>query len=487
MRNRIKTHLLAAVLGLGLATPTMGLDFDQVASAVSARDMAQFKALVPTKGEATATNDNGFTLIQWLSGGAPPEYLAYLVSRGARFDEPVFADAPDEAEFTPLMIAAYSGNLDALKYYETLGADINHVTPSQQTTAMDQACRNGHLNIVRYLFPRLKNKSIGGHMPYLSWAIVHSEPEVAQFLIANGVDLRAEGEDQETVAFDLVLFPMPEVYKVLLDSTLDWDARNRGGYTPLFAAARTSVPMTRALLGKNVSVEIFNNMDFLTVLQTAIHAGNPFTVQLLLDAGADPRRINEGNGQSAIQYAQADGKAFLLPLLQGTRRISVPRWSVDDEIDTGMPFVYRQVEAATLTKVGGGTTNTSASLGKTVVLNLWGSWCPPCLREMPSLQSFYQKNRASGFEVLAVSVNESPQEAAQFAAANNLTFPLFTADAWDFNTKNPHLDVYQFPTTYILDKNGYRVNRTIGSRDWSDPKVQRFLTMVNSIPLWIQP
>ncbi|MBW1903150.1 MAG: TlpA family protein disulfide reductase, partial [Deltaproteobacteria bacterium] len=49
--------------------------------------------------------------------------------------------------------------------------------------------------------------------------------------------------------------------------------------------------------------------------------------------------------------------------------------------------------------------------GKVVILNIWATWCAPCVAEMPSMEKLYQELKDEGFEILAVSVDESGAEA----------------------------------------------------------------------------
>ena len=47
--------------------------------------------------------------------------------------------------------------------------------------------------------------------------------------------------------------------------------------------------------------------------------------------------------------------------------------------------------------------------GKVVFLNIWATWCPPCVQEMPSMEKLYQELNGEGFEILAVSIDASGQ------------------------------------------------------------------------------
>ncbi|MFQ5944558.1 MAG: peroxiredoxin family protein, partial [Anaerolineales bacterium] len=80
----------------------------------------------------------------------------------------------------------------------------------------------------------------------------------------------------------------------------------------------------------------------------------------------------------------------------------------------------------TLETLEGETVTLSDLRGKTVVVNLWASWCPPCRAEMPALQSAYEADRERGLEIMAVNMTyqDSEQDASQFAHDFGLTFTI---------------------------------------------------------------
>jgi len=63
--------------------------------------------------------------------------------------------------------------------------------------------------------------------------------------------------------------------------------------------------------------------------------------------------------------------------------------------------------------------------GKVVLLNIWATWCAPCVAEMPSMEKLYQKLKDEDFELLAVSVDESGAEVVTpFMKKHKLSFPV---------------------------------------------------------------
>jgi peroxiredoxin len=90
---------------------------------------------------------------------------------------------------------------------------------------------------------------------------------------------------------------------------------------------------------------------------------------------------------------------------------------------------------------------------KKVVVSFWASWCGPCRLEMPSLIQFYKTNHrdTSDFEILAVSIDEDPKAAADFATAMKLNFPILVDP--DQKIANAY-QVEGIPTTFVIDKDG---------------------------------
>ncbi|MBL7980026.1 MAG: TlpA family protein disulfide reductase [Bacteroidetes Order II. Incertae sedis bacterium] len=96
--------------------------------------------------------------------------------------------------------------------------------------------------------------------------------------------------------------------------------------------------------------------------------------------------------------------------------------------------------------------------GKVVFLNLWATWCPPCIRELPALATFAEKN--PDVAVLALSLDDPVDKGAevqQFLKKNNLKLTFRQLDSQapdqDLSFLDPSLsDV--LPTTYVIRKDG---------------------------------
>ncbi len=113
--------------------------------------------------------------------------------------------------------------------------------------------------------------------------------------------------------------------------------------------------------------------------------------------------------------------------------------------------------------------------GKLLILNFWASWCPPCVEETPSMNKFAEMMRSKGVEVLAVSVDRNEEAYKKFLKRFNVQYET----AFD-----PEADVsaaygtFQFPETYIIDKNGKVIEKIISNQNFTDPD---FIDHINKL------
>ncbi len=130
-------------------------------------------------------------------------------------------------------------------------------------------------------------------------------------------------------------------------------------------------------------------------------------------------------------------------------------------------LVWQQI----LTQPGGGDLVLSSLRGKPLLLNFWATWCPPCVKEMPMLDAFYQANRARGWQVVGLAV-DSPTPVRDFLKRVPVSFPIGLAGMEGSELSrglgNPSGSL---PFTVILNKKGRVVVQKLGSIDEADLKV----------------
>ncbi|MEQ8471472.1 MAG: TlpA disulfide reductase family protein [Marinoscillum sp.] len=100
---------------------------------------------------------------------------------------------------------------------------------------------------------------------------------------------------------------------------------------------------------------------------------------------------------------------------------------------------------------------------KIVILNLWATWCTPCIREMPDLVKM--QNELPGDFVLLLASDESLEKIQQFIERR--PFDLAFAQ---IQTSIESLGVYSLPTTFIIGKDGQLLETLVGAREWDSPE-----------------
>ena len=113
--------------------------------------------------------------------------------------------------------------------------------------------------------------------------------------------------------------------------------------------------------------------------------------------------------------------------------------------------------------VGSGRLSLRADRGHVVVLNFWGSWCPPCRAEAPSLAQLASQFTGSGVRFLGVDIRDSTATAQAFMSDFRISYPSLNdpADsiALDFRSTVPPTGI---PTTLVIARNGRIAARVIG-------------------------
>ena len=97
--------------------------------------------------------------------------------------------------------------------------------------------------------------------------------------------------------------------------------------------------------------------------------------------------------------------------------------------------------------------------GKAKVINFWGTYCPPCVREMPALQAQWEKWREQGVEIIGINIGEDPMTVENFAAKTAVKFPIL------MDPKRKSVGEYKvgaMPATYFVSASGEIVHIQIG-------------------------
>jgi thiol-disulfide isomerase/thioredoxin len=110
--------------------------------------------------------------------------------------------------------------------------------------------------------------------------------------------------------------------------------------------------------------------------------------------------------------------------------------------------------------------------GKTVLVNFWASWCPPCLQEMPALEALSRSRDPDRFAVLAVNVGESPAVIARFTRLAEAGIVML-ADRNGDAARRWGVKIY--PSSYVVDAQGRVRYEVYGPIEWDGSGVRELL------------
>ena len=103
--------------------------------------------------------------------------------------------------------------------------------------------------------------------------------------------------------------------------------------------------------------------------------------------------------------------------------------------------------------------------GKVVLLNLWATWCPPCIREMPDLNALQKDFVGRDFAVVPVaSGKQGREDAAEFLRARKLDALTTYYDPRSLFLRA--FDLETLPTTFLIDRSGRMRGGVLGMADW---------------------
>lgn len=112
--------------------------------------------------------------------------------------------------------------------------------------------------------------------------------------------------------------------------------------------------------------------------------------------------------------------------------------------------------------------------GRTVLLNVWATWCPPCVKEMPTLDALEASLGGDAFEVVALSIDSAGPEAVRdfFARTGVENLALYIDRS---SRVTASLGAFGLPTTLLIDPRGREAGRLVGPAEWDAPDMVAFL------------
>ncbi len=118
--------------------------------------------------------------------------------------------------------------------------------------------------------------------------------------------------------------------------------------------------------------------------------------------------------------------------------------------------------------------NLADAIGKVVIINFWASWCSPCRKEMPALDSYYKKHKSEGLLVLAINIDEQKNAQLVREIMSGFSFPAaFSQDAQYAGYGR----IWRLPMTFVIDRNGIlRKDGSVGNPKIDLPLLEALVT-----------
>jgi len=174
----------------------------------------------------------------------------------------------------------------------------------------------------------------------------------------------------------------------------------------------------------------------------------------------------QGNAGDPVCRASAELAKKLTPLAKG------------EVAAVGIAATPKPLPQLTFNDANGKPLTLADFKGRTVLLNLWATWCVPCRKEMPSLDALQAKLGGEDFQVVAVNVDtrnlDKPKAWLQEVGVNRLGY-----------FADPSMKIFQdlkaagkafgMPTTLLIDRNGCELGTLAGPAEWASDDAIRLI------------
>ena len=132
-----------------------------------------------------------------------------------------------------------------------------------------------------------------------------------------------------------------------------------------------------------------------------------------------------------------------------------------------------------LSSIDGTPVSLSEFKGKTIFINFWASWCPPCRAEMPTIQSLYDQFKDKRIVFLMISLDDNRIKPIDFVKKEGFTFPVFFLQ----DVVPIEYQTNTIPTTFVISPSGKIVFKEKGMANYNTQKFRKMLNkLINSSP-----
>lgn len=113
--------------------------------------------------------------------------------------------------------------------------------------------------------------------------------------------------------------------------------------------------------------------------------------------------------------------------------------------------------------------------GQTIFMNVWATWCPPCIAEMPNIQKLYDEMPSGDIRFVMLSIDEDPDKVQSFIERKEFTFPVYIlSGGLPRSFQSPVV-----PTTYVIAPDGRIVMKHEGMASYHSEEFQAYLLSIS--------
>lgn len=399
---------------------------------------------------------------------------------------------------TPYMVACGVGKLEIVKYLEKKGANIKLTPPEKigdrtppKHNPLFLAAMHGSVEVVKHLltkgFDINQRSNYGGSA--LTYACANNDYErikMVRFLVENGADVNI---NNTKALFNAAYRGYNRIIEYLLDKGANVNAVSHerarmyksSRVTPIyFAIATQSTQTVKLLISRGAKV---NKMPKARIapLHLAAYRRALYCAALLVKNGANPQEKNY-QGQTSVQVAQARKAIRTAAFLDGSRPLTtteknILKYKQGDvkgfEKATFITPYFQQasLDGRTFTDLNGKKFTMKDLRGKIVLVNVWATWCRPCLAEMPEMIELQNKLAGKPFVILTFAVDKARADVEHFQQEKKYPFIMVHDEGkkiWNGILGGA------LPSTHIFGSDGKKMAYINGALRWNKPQYVQF-------------
>lgn len=165
--------------------------------------------------------------------------------------------------------------------------------------------------------------------------------------------------------------------------------------------------------------------------------------------------------------------AVSLVLVSGAALADPAPAEIHDSFDITRPKQRLPAPGFQLPELNGERVSLESYRGQVVLIHFWATFCIPCLKELPDLETLWRQYNRQGVVVLGIAADRGSQDVVQdFSSRAGVTFPVLLDP--DGEVRNRY-EVTALPMTYLVGRDGRISGRAFGTREWTGPQGREFI------------